>query len=206
MPLTNIPHPEERPTGARLEGRTAPMPSPPIGLARIFAAFLQLGCTSFGGGTAGYLYREMVLKRRWLDEATFLSDFALGQAIPGSNGVTLTVQIGQRLRGAAGAVVALIGLLAGPFAIVLAIGAAYAGFGEHPILHQMLDGVAAAVIGLTFATGLHSMTQSRPGLTGLTLAATTALCVGVLRWPMLPVVAVLAPLGIVLALIEPRRR
>jgi chromate transporter len=207
MPHTNIRHPEERPAGARLEGRSAPVqPSPAIGLARIFGAFLWLGCTSFGGGTAGWLYREMVVKRRWLDDAAFLSDFALGQAIPGSNGVKLTVQIGQRLRGAAGAVVALVGLLAGPFAIIVSIGATYAGFGENRILHQMLDGVAAAVIGLTFATGLHSMTHSRPGLWGVALAAVTVLCVGVLRWPMLPVVAVLAPLGIGLALIEPRRR
>jgi chromate transporter len=206
MPRTNLPHPEECPGGARLEGRKATaQPSSDIGLPRIFAAFLRLGCTSFGGGTAGYLYREMVLKRRWLDEATFLSDFALGQAIPGSNGIKLTVQIGQRLKGAAGAVTALVGLLAGPFLIVLAIGATYAGFGENRILHTMLDGVAAAVIGLTFATGLHSLTQSRPGLIGVALAAATALCVGVLRWPMLPVVAVLAPLGIGLALIEPRR-
>jgi chromate transporter len=185
-------------------------PDPPqehaIGLARIFAAFLRLGCTSFGGGTAGWLYREIVVKRGWVDEATFLADFAVGQAIPGSTGVKLTVQIGQRLHGGAGAIVALVGLLAGPFAIVLAVGAAYAGFGEHRIVHAMLDGVAAAVIGLTFATGLHSMTHSRPGLTGLTLAAATVLCVGILRWPMLPVVAVLAPLSIAAALFEPRRR
>ena len=203
---TNTPHPEDRPGGARLEGRTAPAPSvPSLGLARIFAAFLRLGCTSFGGGTAGWVYRDMVLKRGWLDERTFLSDLALVQAIPGSIGVNLTVRIGQRLHGAAGAVVALVGLLAGPFAIVIAIGAAYAGFGEHRILQQMLDGVAAAVIGLTLATGLHSLTQSRPGLAGMALAAVTVLCVGVLRWPMLPVVAVLAPLGIALAFIEPRR-
>jgi len=204
MPQTNLPHPEERPGRARREGRTAR--SPVIGLTRMFLAFLWLGCTSFGGGTAGWLYREMVLKRRWLDEATFLSDFALGQAIPGSNGVKLTVQIGQRLRGAAGAVTALVGLLAGPFAIVLAVGAAYAGFGENRILQQMLDGVAAAVIGLTFATGLNSMTQSRPGLTGAILAAATVLGVGVLRWPMLPVVVGLAPVSIGLALLRARRR
>src|SRR5438132_13440866 len=97
-------------------------PSPSISLPRIFAAFLRLGCTAFGGGMAAWLYRDIVLKRRWLDEATFLSDFALGQAIPGSNGIKLTVQIGQRLHGAAGAAVALVGLLVGPFiAIVLAI-------------------------------------------------------------------------------------
>jgi chromate transporter len=207
MPRTNTRHPEERPGGARLEGRTAAVPpSPAIGLARIFTAFLRLGCTSFGGGTAGWLYREIVLKRRWVDDATFLSDLALGQVIPGSTGVKLTVQIGQRLHGGVGAVIALIGLLAGPFAIVLAVGAAYAGFGEHRIVHAMLDGVAAAVIGLTFATGLHSMAQSRLGLAGLTVAAATVLGVGILRWPMLPVVVVLAPLSVALALIAPRRR
>lgn len=177
-----------------------------IGLAKIFAAFLRLGSTAFGGNTAGWLYREMVLRRRWIDDATFLSDFALGQAIPGSNGVKLTVQIGQRLRGAAGATVALIGLLAAPFAIVLAVGAAYAGFGEHRIVHAMLDGVAAAVIGLTFATGLRSAVQGAPGPAALAIAAATVLCVGVMRWPMLPVVAVLAPLSVGLALLEGRRR
>ncbi len=207
MPHTNLPYPEERPAGARREGRTAPVQSPQaIGLARIFSAFLYLGSTSFGGNTAAWLHREMVLRRGWIDDATFLADFALGQAIPGSNGVKLTVQIGQRLHGAAGAAVALSGLLAGPFAIVLAVGALYAGFGEHRILHAMLDGVAAAVIGLTFATGLRSMAQGAPGPAALAIAAATVLCVGVLRWPMLPVVAALAPLSIGLALFDSRRR
>ena len=155
---------------------------------------------------AGWLHREIVLKRRWIDDATFLSDFAMGQAIPGSNGVKLTVQIGQRLHGAAGAAVALVGLLAAPFAIVVAIGAAYAGFGEHRLLQAMLDGVAAAVIGLTFATGLHTIAHSRPGAAGLGIAAATVLGVGVMRWPMLPVVAVLAPLSIAVALLQGRRR
>jgi len=202
MPQTNRPQPADRPDGAD----ATVTPPQTIGLARIFAAFMWLGGTSFGGGTAGYLYREMVVKRRWVDEPTFLADLALGQAIPGSIGIKLTVQTGQRLHGAAGAVAALVGLLSLPFVIVLTIGALYAGFGEHRIVHAMLDGVAAAVIGLTFATGLHSMTQSRPGPVGLMLAALTVLGVGVMRWPMLPVIAVLAPLGIALAFVEPRLR
>jgi chromate transporter len=182
------------------------VPAPVIGLVRIFAAFLWLGATAFGGGTAGWLHREMVLRRGWLDDATFLRDFALGQAIPGSNGVKLTVQIGQRLHGAAGSAVALIGLLTVPFAVVLAIGSAYAGFGEHRIVHAMLDGVAAAVIGLTFATGLRSMAHGAPGAAAWAIVGATVLCVGVLRWPMLPVVAALAPLSIALALVDTRRR
>lgn len=210
MPHLDLPRPEERPRGVieepRLAGGTAPVPPPAIGLARIFAAFLRLGCTSFGGNTAGWLHREIVLRRGWIDDATFLADFALGQAIPGSIGIKLTVQIGQRLHGAAGAAAALIGLLAGPFVIVLAIGALYAGFGEHPIVHAMLDGVAAAVIGLTFATGLRSMARGAPGPAALAIAAATVLGVGILRWPMIPVVAALAPPSIGLAFFEARRR
>jgi chromate transporter len=181
-------------------------PPQAIGLARIFAAFLRLGCTSFGGGTAGWLYRDIVLKRRWIDDSTFLSDLALGQAIPGSTGVKLTVELGQRLHGAAGAAVALVGLLAGPFAIVLAVGAAYARFGEQRILHAMLDGVAAAVIGLTFATGLRSAAHGAPGPAALAIAAATVFGVGVMRWPMLPVILALAPVSIALAFAQARPR
>src|SRR5207248_1781500 len=160
------------------------------------AAFLWLGCTSFGGGSAGWLYREMVLKRRWIDDNTFLAAMALGQVMPGANGVKLSVLIGQHLRGAPGAAAAVLGLLSGPFATILAVGAAYAGLGQRPLLHAMLDGVAAAVVGLTFATGLRSAWHGSPGATPLAIAAVTVLCVGVLRWPLIPVVLILAPLSI----------
>lgn len=177
----------------------------PLSLGRIFAAFLWLGGTSFGGGTAGWLYREMVLRRRWIDDREFLAMLGLGQVMPGSNGVKLTVLIGQHLRGAAGAAVALLGLLAVPFAVVLAVGSLYAGLGEHDLLHAMLDGVGAAVIGLTFATGLRGLAQGAPGLSAAAIAALTVLCVGVLRWPILPVIAVLAPVSIGLAFRQGRR-
>ena len=176
-----------------------------VGTWRIFGAFLWLGCTSFGGGSAGWLYREMVLKRRWIDDQTFLAAMALGQVMPGAIGVKLSVLIGQHLRGGLGGAVAVFGLLAGPFAIILAVGAVYAGLGEHAILHAVLDGVAATVVGLTFATGLRSAWQGSPGALPLTIAAVTVLCVGILRWPLIPVVLVLAPLSIGLAFLQEHR-
>src|ERR1051325_2552046 len=102
-------------------------------LVVIFAAFLRLGCTSFGGGTAGWLHRDIVLRRRWIDDAAFLQMLTVGQALPGSNGIKLTVLIGQHLRGMAGAAIALFGLLSGPFVIVLAVATVYAGLaGQKP--------------------------------------------------------------------------
>jgi chromate transporter len=175
------------------------------GLVAIFVAFFRLGVTSFGGGTAGWLHRDMVLRRHWIDDAAFLQMLTVGQALPGSNGTKLTVLIGQHLRGMAGAAVALFALLLGPFAIVLALAGVYAELTGHRMLHDMLDGVAAAVVGLTFATGLRSIVQGTPGPASVIVAAATLLSVGVMDWPLVPVVLCLGPLSIGLAWLQSRR-
>src|ERR1041384_4262159 len=114
-------------------------------LTAIFLAFLRLGCTSFGGGTAGWLHRDIVLQRRWIHEAAFLQMLTVGQALRCSNGTSLTVLIGQYLRGTPGAAVALFALLAGPFVIVLGVAAVYAGLDGNKNLSGLLPGVARAV-------------------------------------------------------------
>jgi len=173
-----------------------------IGLPRLFVAFLGLGIMSFGGGTAGWLYREIVERRHWIDDKAFLSGAALGRLMPGSGGVNLTVQVGQLLRGAPGAIAAVLGLLSGPLVIVLALAVGYTRIKDSVILHAVLDGVAAAAIGLTFATGLKLVRFRIASAGPLAITAATVLCVGVLRWPMIPVVLCLAPISIGLAALD----
>jgi chromate transporter len=180
-------------------------PAPRIGLAAIFAAFLRLGATSFGGGTVAWLYRDIVQRRRWLDDRAFLAEAGLSQIMPGSSGVNLVVLAGQRLRQAPGALIATLGLLSGPLVIVLALAFGYQRLLRVVDLHAVLDGVAAGAVGLFFATGLRSITRSRPSVVGLAITALTVLAVGVLRWPMLPVVVALAPVSVALARSRQRR-
>jgi chromate transporter len=176
-----------------------------IGLPAVFGAFFRLGITSFGGGTAGWLYREIVERRHWIDDREFLSSAALGRLVPGSGGVNLTVQVGQRLRGGSGAVAAVLGLLSGPLLIVLALAAGYTWINQSSAVHAVFDGVAAAAIGLTFATGLK-LVHFRAAAGPLAVTFATVLSVGVLRWPMVPVVLCLAPISIGLALLTGRGR
>jgi chromate transporter len=51
----------------------------------VFAAFLKLGLTSFGGPIAhlGYFHNEFVERRKWLDETTYADLVALCQFLPG---------------------------------------------------------------------------------------------------------------------------
>jgi chromate transporter len=180
-----------------------PAPADP-GLVAIFAAFLRLGVTSFGGGTAGWIHHSFVLRRQWLDDHAFLAGLALGQIMPGSNGVNLTVLTGQRLRGSTGALAALLGLLSGPLVIVVGLAAGYALIAGIGWVHAALDGVAAGAIGLTFATGLRTLRRGTAGAGAFAVAAVTVLCVGVLRWPMLPVLLCLAPVSIGIAFLDRR--
>jgi len=175
-----------------------------IGLPAILAAFFWLGVTSFGGNTAAWLYHRIVQRRHWITDAEFLAGVALGRIMPGSGGVNLTVQVGQQLRGGAGAVAAVVGLLSGPLVIVVALAVAYTGLGWNPAVHGVLNGIAAAAIGLTFATGLQLLPIGSRRLGPLAITVATVLCVGVLRWPMLPVVLCLAPISVGMALARGR--
>jgi chromate transporter len=170
-----------------------------VSLVALFLAFLRLGCTSFGGGTAGWVYRDIVQRRGWIDDQAFLPDLAIGQGMPGSNGVNMAILVGRRLRGGVGAFIAPFAMLAGPLAIILAIGAVYGQVGDHRTVHAVLDGVAAAVVGLTFSTGIDVIAKGAKEPSSIAIAAATVLCVGILRWPMLPVMLGLAPISIGIA-------
>src|ERR1700716_3435902 len=55
------------------------------GAGEVFAAFLKLGLTSFGGPIAhlGYFRNEFVERRKWLDEPAYADLVALCQFLPG---------------------------------------------------------------------------------------------------------------------------
>jgi chromate transporter len=176
-----------------------------VTLAALFLAFFRLGCTSFGGGTAAWVYREIVQRRGWIDETFFLADMTLTQPLPGSNGINMAILVGGRLKGGAGAFAAPFAMLVGPFTIILIIGTIYGWAGDHRTVHAVLDGVAAAVVGLSFATGINVVARGAPETSSIAIAALTVLCVGVLGWPMLPVMLGLAPVSIGIALARGRR-
>jgi chromate transporter len=173
-----------------------------VGLVAIFAAFFWLGVTSFGGGTAAWRYRAIVQRRGWIDDPAYLAGVGLSRVLPGSGGVNLTVQVGQRLRGGWGASTAVLGLLSGPLFIVVGLAAGFARIAGNPVAHAFLDGVAGGAIGLTLATGLVLVPRGRTQIGQLLVTIATVIAVGVLRWPMLPVILCLAPIGIGLALVQ----
>jgi chromate transporter len=177
-----------------------------VSLAAIFCAFLRLGCISFGGSSAGWIYRDMVQRRGWIGDKQFLVEMAIGQSLPGANGVKLSVLVGRRLKGGAGALAAPFAFLLGPFVIILAVGGIYSRVGDYRPVHAVLDGIAAAVVGLTFSTGIGAVARGAADRLSVAIAAITVLCVGILGWPMLFVLPVLAPASIAIAWSRAKRQ
>jgi chromate transporter len=168
---------------------TPPSPS----LSAVFLAFLHLGLTSFGGGLSGWMHREFVGRRRWMSERDFLSGLALAQGMPGVNVVNLAIWIGFALRGSAGALLAVLGVLAAPIVVIILIGTVYGRYGGLASVHAVLAGVTAAAVGLSLTLGWRAARRAARDLSSLAVMAATFATVGMLRWPMLPVVAVLVP-------------
>ena len=168
----------------------------PARLLALFGVCVQIGLLSFGGGLTGWVHREVVARRAWMTEQEFLSGVALGQILPGTNISNLMVYIGQRLHGVLGAVVALVGLLMGPFFAVIGLATIYGSIAGVSWIQRGMDGLAAAAVGLILLVAVRGARRSIVSLGPALVLLATFVAVGVLQWPLVPVVLVLAPLSV----------
>lgn len=176
-----------------------PPPAQPVSLFALYKLCFIVGLFSFGGGLTAWFHREVVHVRGWLTDDEFFSGYSLAQILPGVNSTNMAVYIGQHLRGAIGATVALVGLLTGPFVIVLAAAAAYHQLIALPGFPAIMGGVAAAAVGMMFRLGMTSARGAHRHIPSMVVLVTTFVAIGIMQWPLLPVVAVLTPLSIAAA-------
>ncbi|MBC9180099.1 chromate transporter [Pseudoroseomonas ludipueritiae] len=169
--------------------------APPPNCRQLFLGFLALGLMGFGGVLP--LARSMLVeRRRWLSAEAFTELLGLCQFLPGGNIINLSVAVGLEFRGIAGAISALLGLIAGPTAVVVALGVVYDRFQDDPYLQHLFAGLAAAAAGLLVATALKMLAPLWRRPLPMAVVALVFLAIAVLRTPLLPTMAVLAPLSI----------
>jgi chromate transporter len=169
-------------------------------LAELFFAFLHVSISGFGGALP-WARRMIVDKRRWMTAEEFNEAFSLSQFLPGPNTVNFSVVFGTRFGGAAGAAVSAIGLLGPPLVIVTLLAVLYDRYGGVQTLDRILAGVAAAATGLLIANVAKMVAPLiRQGLDWRALIIVLAFIgVAVMRWPLVFVLAVLAPASIAIA-------
>ncbi|MFN9738058.1 MAG: chromate efflux transporter [Pseudomonadota bacterium] len=169
------------------------------GDAAPWGAFLRpwwrIGWLSFGGPAAqvALMHAEFVERRPVVDAPRFFAALGYCNALPGPEAMQLAVWLGWRERGVAG------GLLAGalfvlPGALVVgALAAAYARFGDLPVLRALLAGLSLAVLVLVAEAlwRLGARILRSPLLLAMAVASAILLALHVVPFPALLVVALL---------------
>lgn len=114
---------------------------------QVFAIFLRLGLTSFGGPVAhlGYFRQEFVARRRWLDEAAYADLVALCQFLPGPASSQLGMALGLRQAGLAGALAAWLGFTL-PSALVMTLLGLGLVAGQGLVPEGVLSGLKVAAV------------------------------------------------------------
>ena len=148
--------------------------------SEVFAAFLKLGLTSFGGPVAhlGYFRQEIVERRGWVDDRAYGDLVALSQFLPGPSSSQVGIALGAVRAGVRGACAAWLGFTL-PSALIMILFAL--GMTRFEVDPGWLDGLKIVAVAVV-ARAVWSMGRQlcpdwpRAGFAAVAAAA-------VLAWP-----------------------
>jgi chromate transporter len=174
-------------------------PDKKVSLFELAWTFNHIALASFGGGLSAWSREVLVVEKKWMGEEEFLSAMTMCRILPGANQVNMAVFAGTKMRGIPGAGAALFGLCLMPVVLILVAGDAYFRFKEVPAMKSVLHGASAAAVALTLTMAIKTGQKCLKGLWPIGLFLGAFVLNGVLRLPLLEVLAVLAPLSLLWA-------
>lgn len=153
-----------------------PAPAAPRSPAwTVFAVFLRLGLTSFGGPVAhlGYFRDEFVTRRKWLDDKSYADLVALCQFLPGPASSQVGIAVGLIRAGYLGSLAAWIGFTL-PSAIAMVLFAYGVTHIDGTMGSGWLHGLKIAAVAVVANAVLGMMTSLAPDRARATLAVVAA--------------------------------
>jgi chromate transporter len=139
-------------------------PAPGTTLWRLAWYFTEAGAFVFGSGLAivPFLYGGVVERFHWLTDRQFLDAVAVAMITPGPVVITVAF-IGYLVGGAAGAVIAALGVFLPCYLFVVLPARHFRRFARNASLHAFVDGVTAAatgaIAGAAFVLGRRALTD-----------------------------------------------
>lgn len=129
-----------------------------VPLHTIFLVFLKVGAFTFGGGYAilPVIQREIVTRSKWVEREDFVNMLIVTQSIPGALALNSSIQVGMRLRGAAGGLLASLGIITPSVLIILAVVSLFLpAFQDSKYVEAAFYGLRPAVVALIAAAAVN---------------------------------------------------
>ncbi len=177
---------------------------PRLSLWNLASGFLLIGLLGFGGIAASANY-IMVDSRKWLTPREFVELFGICSILPGGNFLNAATMIGDENQGPWGSLTCLASLLLAPLVILLGIALVYDHYSYLPDVRAAASGAASAAAGIIFGTAARLSRGVERNLMSAIFAASSFIAIGVLRWPLWVIVALICPLAIGWTLYRGRR-
>jgi chromate transporter len=170
-----------------------------VSLFELAWTFNHIALASFGGGLSAWSREVIVVEKKWMGEAEFLSAMTMCRILPGANQVNMAVFTGTKMRAVPGAVAAVVGLCFMPMVFVLVMSFLYFRFKEVPAVKGVLHGASAAAVALTLTMVIKTGQKCLTGLVPIALFALAFVLNGLVRMPLLLTLAIVAPLSLIWA-------
>ncbi|MER3426566.1 MAG: chromate transporter [Pyrinomonas sp.] len=184
-------------------GTDAASPNEPksrISFAAALRFWFKLGFISFGGpaGQIAIMHRELVERRRWIDEQSFLHALNYCMMLPGPEAQQLATYIDWLLHGTRGGLVAGAFFLLPSIFILLALSYIYAAYGHLPAVSSALYGLKAVVIAIVVEAVLRLGKRALHGGAHFVIAALSFFAIHLFRVPFPLIVLGAAVAGLLL--------
>jgi len=171
-------------------------------LPEILKTALYVGSVGYGGPAILALIKKAIVhEKRWVSEEEFMNALSLSQILPGAHGVTLFGYIGQRLKGARGAILVPFAFALPAMAAITVLAWAYFTYGDLTFVHAIFMGLGAMVVALLVNATLMMGKSVFQGLgrktaQGFVIAALSFLGIHLLRWNVVYLILLSGALGI----------
>ena len=132
-------------------------------LRKLFSSMFFISAFTFGGGSViiPLMRKKLVKDLGWLNEEDMLDIVAIAQSSPGAVSVNVAAQIGHRISGVPGMLLAVLGTILPPFFWIVLISMFYDAFRTSPVVDAILRSMQPVVAAVIFCAALDMLRSIR---------------------------------------------
>ena len=124
---------------------------------RLFAAFMKIGFTSFGGMSMIPVIMQEMKVNQWMTAEDLTNLIAIAEMTPGPLGINCATFAGMQTAGVLGGIAAVMGVLMPAYTLTLGVAVCFAKFRGNDIMSCMLDVIKPICIAMILAVILNLM-------------------------------------------------
>lgn len=139
-------------------------------LLKLFILFTKIGVFTIGGGYAVIpLIEKEIVSREWISTEEFYELLAITESLPGVFATNIAALVGFKVGGAKGGLLAALGTIIAPFAIIILIALFFAHFQENIYVTKAFKALRPVVVALIAAPCYTAIRMNKMTLKSLIL-------------------------------------